>query len=123
MRTGFEKIVAAAAMLVVAEGLFNGTGLRALGEYARPASGGANQQAAAASNRKQGLDAKAQFEKGQEALQDGDLDAAEAAFRQVLAVDSRSAGAYSNLGVIAMRRKDWEKALTLLLKAEKIDPH
>src|SRR5690348_17577076 len=108
MRTGLEKIVAAAAMLVVAEGLFDVAGLRAHGEFARPARGGADQQVAAQSNRNQGLDAKAQFEKGQKALQEGNLDAAEAAFRQVLAVDSRSAGAYSNLAVIAMRRKDWD---------------
>jgi tetratricopeptide (TPR) repeat protein len=62
------------------------------------------------------------FWKGQVALQDGDLDAAERAFRQVLAIDSNVAGAYSNLGVIAMRRKDWNHALTDLKKAEKLAP-
>ena len=68
------------------------------------------------------LDVKAQFEQGQKALQGGDLDAAEAAFRKVLAEDPRSAGAYSNLGVIAMRRKDWDRALTLLQKGAKLAP-
>jgi Flp pilus assembly protein TadD len=75
------------------------------------------------SNNKQTPNAKTQFEKGQKALQDGDLDAAEAAFRQVLVEDPRSAGAYSNLGVIAMRRKDWDHALPLLQKAAKLAPN
>ena len=30
--------------------------------------------------------------------------------------------AYANLGVIAMRRKDWDHALALLRKAEKLAP-
>jgi tetratricopeptide (TPR) repeat protein len=68
------------------------------------------------------VDAKSAFEKGQAALQAGDLDGAEKCFRQVLSVDGRSAAAYSNLGVIAMRRKDWERALTLLRKADELDP-
>ena len=32
------------------------------------------------------------------------------------------AAAYANLGVIAMRRKQWDRALELLQKAEKLDP-
>ena len=62
------------------------------------------------------------FAKGQAALQSGDLDAAEKDFRRVLSVDPHAAAAYANLGVIAMRRKDWEQALALLHKAEKLDP-
>src|SRR3989449_4247750 len=65
---------------------------------------------------------QAWFAKGQMALQNGDLDAAEAAFRQVLSVDPRAGSAYANLGVIAMRRKDWDRAITLLQKAEKLEP-
>lgn len=68
------------------------------------------------------FDVKAQFEEGQKALQNGDLEAAEAAFRKVLAADPRSAGAYSNLGVIAMRRKEWDRALSFLQKAAKLAP-
>ena len=62
------------------------------------------------------------FAEGQAALQKGDLEAAEAAFRRVLTVDPASGAAYSNLGVIAMRRKEWDKAITLLRKAEALEP-
>src|SRR6059058_2637116 len=62
------------------------------------------------------------FAKGQEALQRGDLEVAGAAFRRVVALDPRSGAAYSNLGVIAMRRKEWDKAITLLRKAETLEP-
>jgi Flp pilus assembly protein TadD len=62
------------------------------------------------------------FAEGQAALRDGNLDAAEEAFRRVLAADPRSGAAYSNLGVIAMRRKEWDRAITLLRKAETLEP-
>ena len=62
------------------------------------------------------------YAKGQTALENGDLDGAEKAFRRVIAIDPNSAGAYSNLGVIAMRRKDWDHALKLLEKAAKLAP-
>src|SRR5216684_1064020 len=68
------------------------------------------------------IDPQAWFAKGQTALQAGDLDAAEAAFRQVLVADPRAGSAYSNLGVIAMRRKNWDRAILLMPKAEKLDP-
>src|SRR5260370_27914596 len=67
------------------------------------------------------MDPQAWFAKGQAALQAGDLDAAEAAFRRVLAANPRAGGAYANLGVIAMRRKEWNHAITLLQKAEKLE--
>src|SRR5258708_28698685 len=68
------------------------------------------------------VDPRAWFRKGQAALQAGDLDAAEAAFRKVLAADPQSGSAYADLGVIAMRRKDWDAAIQLLRKAEKLEP-
>jgi Flp pilus assembly protein TadD len=68
------------------------------------------------------IDPKAAFAQGQSALQSGDLATAEAAFRRVLSVDPQSGAAYANLGVIAMRRKEWDHALTLLQKAEKLEP-
>src|ERR1700690_271444 len=68
------------------------------------------------------IDPQAAFAKGQAALNSGDLAAAEAAFRRVLAVDPQSGAAYANLGVIAMRRKEWDHALALLLKAETLEP-
>ena len=69
-----------------------------------------------------GVDPRVEFAAGQLALRDGDLNAAEKAFRRVLTVDPRSAAAYANLGVIAMRRKEWDQALDLLTKAEHLDP-
>jgi tetratricopeptide (TPR) repeat protein len=68
------------------------------------------------------VDPRAAFAAGQNALRDGDLSAAEQAFERVLTVDPRSAASYANLGVIAMRRKEWDHALELLRKAEHLDP-
>jgi len=62
------------------------------------------------------------FEAGEAALHAGKLDEAERAFRQVLAINSSAAGAYANLGVIHMRRKQWPQALEMLHKAEKLAP-
>src|SRR5260370_19361809 len=47
---------------------------------------------------------QAWFPKGQAALQAGDLDSAEEAFREVTAADPRPRAAYANLGVIAITR-------------------
>ena len=69
-----------------------------------------------------GVDPQASFAEGQAALQSGDLASAEAAFRRVLSVNPQSGAVYANLGVIAMRRKEWDHALTLLQKAEKLEP-
>src|SRR5260370_14566203 len=65
---------------------------------------------------------KRTFAEGEAALQRGELETAEAAFRKVLAADPRAGAAYANLGVIAMRGKDWDHALSLLQKAEKLEP-
>src|SRR2546427_9506864 len=81
--------------------------------HSRPSPAGAQQR----------MDPRSWFARGQTALQSGDLDAAEAAFRQVLAADPRAGSAYANLGVIAMRRKEWDHAITLLQKAEKLEPN
>jgi len=62
------------------------------------------------------------FEGGEAALHAGKLEEAERAFRQVLAVNPGVAGAYANLGVIDMRRKQWPQALEMLHKAEKLAP-
>lgn len=95
-----------------------GCGLRA------SASCGEGQQSVSAQTANEPkLDVEVRFEQGQRALQSGDLDAAETAFRKVLAADPRSAAAYANLGVVAMRRKDWDRALTLLQKAAKLAPN
>ena len=70
------------------------------------------------------LDAKQQelFEAGEAALRNGDLASAERSFRAVLAVNSQAAGAYANLGVIEMRRKQWHPALAMLRRAEGLAP-
>ena len=47
---------------------------------------------------------------------------AERSFRGVLALDPQAAGAYANLGVISMRRKQWPQALEMLHKAEHLMP-
>jgi tetratricopeptide (TPR) repeat protein len=63
------------------------------------------------------------FRAGQDALNQGRLDEAERDFRQVLAVNPQAGGAYANLGVVYMRRKQWTKALQMLRKAEHLLPH
>jgi hypothetical protein len=61
--------------------------------------------------------AKEPFTQGQQALAKGDLVQAEAVFRRVLAIHENDAGARANLGVIAMRRKQWKDALNELQSA------
>jgi tetratricopeptide (TPR) repeat protein len=67
-------------------------------------------------------DSRQLFVEGESALRNGDLETAEKRFRQVLEVDPQSAGAYANLGVIAMKRHQWKQALPLLRKAEEHAP-
>ena len=59
------------------------------------------------------------FRAGQDALNQGRLDDAERDFRKIITQDPRQGGAYANLGVVYMRRKQWEKALDSLRKAER----
>src|ERR1700731_2029687 len=69
-----------------------------------------------------GQDPQKFFEAGEAALRAGKLDEAERAFKQVLVLNLEVAGAYANLGVIHMRRKQWPQALEMLGKAEKLAP-
>jgi tetratricopeptide (TPR) repeat protein len=62
------------------------------------------------------------FQAGQDALNQGRLDQAERDFRQVLAANPQVGGAYANLGVVYMRRKQWAKALDMLRRAERLMP-
>ena len=50
------------------------------------------------------------------------LDEAERDFRQIIAAHPEVAGAYANLGVVYMRRKQWANALEMLRKAEHLMP-
>jgi tetratricopeptide (TPR) repeat protein len=63
------------------------------------------------------------FQQGETALNQGRLKEAERDFRQVLAANPQVAGAYANLGVVYMRRKQWAQALHLLRQAEHLLPH
>jgi tetratricopeptide (TPR) repeat protein len=63
------------------------------------------------------------FQDGQDALTQGRLDDAEKDFQLLLAANPQVAGAYANLGVVYMRRKQWTKALESLRKAEQLMPH
>ena len=62
------------------------------------------------------------FEEGQKALIAGELDLAEQKFRKVLMFEPASAGAYSNLGTIRMKRKDWKQALFFFRRAQSLAP-
>ncbi|HEV3306715.1 MAG TPA: tetratricopeptide repeat protein [Candidatus Sulfotelmatobacter sp.] len=62
------------------------------------------------------------FKAGQQALQENRLNDAESDFRRVLAANPGVGGAYANLGVVYMRRKQWAKALETLRQAEHLMP-
>ena len=68
------------------------------------------------------IDPQKSFAAGEAALHAGKLDLAEHQFRQVLAANPDVAGAYANLGVIHMRRKQWPQALSDLQRAERLAP-
>jgi len=105
-----------AAGLTGAQAAVAGTGrVEASGPQAAQGRQGSGESSAA-------VDPGEVFAEGQVALGQGDLDRAERNFRQVLALDPKAAAAYANLGVISMRRKQWEAALTNLRKAEKLAP-
>jgi len=70
----------------------------------------------------QNVDPQQLFQRGEAALKSGNLDESEHAFRGVLAINPQVAGAYANLGVIYMRRKQWPQALEMLHKAEHLAP-
>jgi tetratricopeptide (TPR) repeat protein len=119
MRAGFESPHSLAAVLTM--GLLLTAPWPAFARLAAERLG-EQQSSASPTAANQGVDPKVWFAKGQAALQAGDLDGAEAAFRQVLVADPKAGSAYANLGVIAMRRKDWDHAIGLLHRAEKLEP-
>ncbi|PYX92913.1 MAG: hypothetical protein DMG71_16705, partial [Acidobacteria bacterium] len=79
-------------------------------------------QAQAGAQASQARNPQEVFAEGEAALRSGDLAGAERAFRQALAGDPKMAGAYANLGVIYMRRKQWNAALEMLQKAGRLAP-
>lgn len=62
------------------------------------------------------------FQRGQEALAENRLDDAERDFKKVLQVDPQAGGAFANLGVVYMRRKQFAQALPVLQKAQQLLP-
>lgn len=62
------------------------------------------------------------FQEGSAALKAGNLTVAEARFQEVIQLDPRSAAAWSNLGVVYMRQRKWDKALRNLNEAAKLAP-
>jgi tetratricopeptide (TPR) repeat protein len=88
-----------------------------------PALGMAGRNAAPQASSSASADPAPVFQAGQDALKQGRLDEAERDFRRVLVLDPKAGGAYANLGVVYMRRKQWPKALDELRKAEKLMPN
>ncbi len=62
------------------------------------------------------------FEAGQQALSQNQLDEAERDFRRLIIQNPEIGGAYANLAVVYMRRKQWAEALDMLRKAEHLMP-
>ena len=89
---------------------------------ARLATGQTTSHATGSAGVASATDVAGLFAEGEAALRAGELDRAERAFRKVLAADPGAAGAYANLGVIAMRRQQWAQALELLHQAERLAP-
>src|SRR5260370_38119208 len=119
MRARFVSLSSVAAALVISLSLTGAWPALARSEAERTAE---QQSGSSPTAENQQRDPQAWFAKGQAALQAGELDAAEAAFRRGLAADPGAGGAYANLGVIAMRRKEWDHATSLLHKAERLEP-
>jgi tetratricopeptide (TPR) repeat protein len=67
-------------------------------------------------------DPQQEFQQGELSLKSNRLEEAEQHFRAVLTADPQLAGAYANLGVVYMRRKQWKQALGMLEKAEHLAP-
>lgn len=89
-----------------------------------PASPSPHSEVSDAQRQDRPLDPKQQelFQSGEAALRSGDLAVAERSFRAVLALNPLAAGAYANLGVIDMRRKQWRQAREMLSRAAALAP-
>src|SRR5947209_2420090 len=95
--------------------LLTGAAASALPQSSTPgASRKSPNSASVAANGATAQDLPQLFQAGQDALNHGRLDEAERDFQQILKADPQVAGAYANLGVVYMRRKQWSKALDSL---------
>ena len=86
------------------------------------AQNAAQSTASTKATRSAASDPAAFFHDGEIALSSGEYQRAEQAFRAVIDLDSRSFAAYANLGVVYMREKKWDAAVSMLDKAEKLNP-
>jgi tetratricopeptide (TPR) repeat protein len=104
--------------------LLSGTATIVPAQSAAPAPAGNSRSGAATSpvGSAHPADPAKLFQRGQDALTRGHLDDAERDFRGVLQLDPQSGAAYANLGVVYMRRKQWNKALESLEKAAHLMP-
>lgn len=68
------------------------------------------------------LNAKAQYDVAYEAHSNGDLKTAIEYYRKAIDLDPKLQDAYLNAGVALKANKDYEEALKMLKKAEKLDP-
>jgi Flp pilus assembly protein TadD len=68
-------------------------------------------------------DPAALFRQGKQAMESGQLSAAEEDFRRVIALDPKSGAAHVNLGVSYMRERRWDDALIELHLAESLSPN
>jgi Flp pilus assembly protein TadD len=87
-----------------------------------PPAGNGRSGAANAASDAGAADPAKLFQRGQDALTQGQLDEAERSFRGVRRANPRSGAAYANLGVVYMRRRQWTKALESLQKAQQLLP-
>ena len=95
------------------------TGFDASSQNAPPA---ASRPHSATANPSAAADPALLFQAGQEALNQNRLDEAERDFQKIIAGNPQIGGAYANLGVVYMRRKQWPKALEMLQRAETLMP-
>src|ERR1039457_1765014 len=62
------------------------------------------------------------FEEAERALSIHDYTSAEQGFREVLKIDPQSAAAYADLGVVYMRRSEYERAIEAFKNAKRLAP-
>jgi tetratricopeptide (TPR) repeat protein len=102
--------------------LLAGAGAALLPQSSPPAASAQPRNEASVASSGPAADVAQLFQAGQDALNRGHLNEAEHDFRQVLKLNPQLGGAYANLGVVYMRRKQWAQALDTLRKAEHLLP-
>ncbi len=112
MRVSIARITSVSFAVVLVGGM----------AFANPAWQSAGEAGSARGAEAHAADPAQLFRSGETALKEGKLDEAERDFRLVLQVDHQAGAAYANLGVVYMRRKQWNRALQNLQRAEHLIP-